>query len=123
VWMRQRFTVAGPGGGVYSQREVPLCPSPVLLRSKILQDAVMQPDPLPLQSSASRNPFRVSCGSQNFIRNRTIFRTRMRAASSLAWRSASLGFGGFGRLRAATARAPSEKSSSCRGLGFFMAAP
>jgi hypothetical protein len=30
---------------------------------------------------------------------------------------------GFGRLRAGTARAPSAKTSSCRGLWFFMAAP
>jgi hypothetical protein len=62
--------------------------------------------------SASRNLWSVAAGSQVFMPKTTISRSRMRAASSLAWRSASVGRGDCGRLRTATGRAPSR----CRQL-------
>ena len=93
------------------QREVPFWSPPLLLRSKVLQDAVMQPDPL--APAASRGPLSISTGSQVFMLRITISCSRMGAASSLAWRPAWVGLGGFGRQ--GEAMAPPSKSSSCRG--------
>jgi hypothetical protein len=87
----------------------------------MLQDAMVKPD------AVSPPILRLAQAVPHFLREPSFYSEHddlpqpHAAASSRAWRSASVGRTGGVRLRAATARAPSANNSSCRGSEFFIA--